>query len=119
MSLLNNKILNHKIVGSKGNTFVSNKLSQIQKLKKNDDKLAISPLSSQIGSPLTCFLAFTTASAFLSGTEYWFMGFIPFGLLALMNYFTYTRRKRIKNKKDNVYVNNTELQNKNAIFNEI
>ncbi len=119
MTLLNNKILNHKIVNSKGNTFIGNKLSQIQKLKKNDDIPAFNPLIRQWANPLTCFLAFTAASAFLSRTEYWFMGFIPFGLLALMNYFIYTRRKRIKNKKDNVYVNNTELQNKNAILNEI
>jgi len=119
MTLLNNKILNHKIVDSKGNTFIGNKLSQIQKLKKNDDKPAINPLYRQGVTPLTCCLAFTAISAFLSGTIYWFMGFIPFGLLALMNYLTYTRSKRIKDKKENVYVNNTELQNKNAIFNEI
>ena len=115
MILINNKILNYKIVDSKGNSFIGNKLSQIQKLKKNDDKLVINPLSRQIGSPLTCFLAFTAASAFLSGTVYWFMGFIPIGLLALMNYLTYTRRKRIKDKKENLYVNNTELQNKTSL----
>ncbi|GAJ22271.1 unnamed protein product, partial [marine sediment metagenome] len=35
------------------------------------------------------------------------------------SYLTYTRSKRIKDKKENLYVNNTELQNKNAILNEI
>lgn len=119
VSLLNNKILNYKIEGSKGNTFIGNKLSQIQKLKRNDERLAISPLSRQIGSPLTCCLAFTAASAFLSGTVFWFTGFIPLGLLALMNYLTYTKSKRIKDKKENLYVNNSELQNTNAILNEI
>jgi len=119
MNLLNNKIFNHKIVDSKGNTFIDNKLSQIYKLKKNNDRHAINPLYRQGIGPLTCCLAFTAASAFLSGTVYWFMGFIPFGLLALRSYLTYTRSKRIKDKKDNVYVNNTELQNKNAILNEI
>ena len=109
MTLINNKILNYKIVDSKGNTFIENKLSQIQKLKKNDDKQAISPLSRQIGSPLTCCLAFTAASAFLSGTVYWFTGFIPLGLLVLMNSLTYARSKRIKDKKENIYVNNAEL----------
>jgi len=119
ITLVNNKILNLKIVDSKGNTFIGNKLSQSQKLKHNIDKPAISPLSRQIGSPLTCCLAFTTASAFFSGTVFWFMGFIPLGLLALMNYLTYTRRKRIKDKKENIYINNTELENKNASLNEI
>ncbi len=119
ITLVNNKILNHKIVGSKGNTFIGNKLSQIQNLKKNGDKLAISPLSRQIGSPLNCCLAFTAASAFLSGTVFWFMGFIPLGLLALMNYLSYTRSKRIKDKKENSYINNTELQNKKAVFKDI
>lgn len=44
---------------------------------------------------------------------------IPIGLLTLMNYLTYFRSKRMKDKKENFYVNNTELQNKNAILNEI
>jgi len=119
ITLENNKILNFKMVDSKGNTFIGNKLSQIQKLKKNGDKPAISPLSRQIGSPLNCCLAFTAASAFLSRTVFWFIGFIPLGLLALMNYLSYTRSKRIKDKKENLYVDNTELQNKNSVLNEI
>jgi len=119
MTLLNNKILNHKIVDSKGNTFIGNKLSQIQKLKKNDDKPAINPIGRQMVSPLTCCLIFILISNFFSGTVFWLIGFIPLGLLALRNYLTYTRRKRIKDKKENLYVNNTELQNKNAILNEI
>ena len=119
ITLENNKILNFKIVDSKGNTFIGNKLSQIQNLKENIDKLAISPLSRQIGSPLNCCLAFTAASAFLSGTVFWYIGFIPLGLLALMNYLSYTRSKRIKDKKENSYIDNTELQNKNMVLNEI
>jgi len=119
MTLINNKILNYKIMDSKGNSFIENKLSQIQKLKKRDEKLAINPLYRQGVTPLTCFLAFTAISAFLSGTVIWFTGFIPLGLLVLMNSLTYARSKRIKDKKENSYVNNTELQNKNAILNEI
>ena len=120
MALLNNKILNHKIVYSKGNTFIDNKLSQIQKLKKNDDKTVIYPRGRQSLSPLTCCLSFMAISAFLAGTDFWFIGFIiPIGLLTLMNYLTYFRSKRMKDKKENFYVNNTELQNKNAILNEI
>lgn len=119
MTLANNKILNHKIVDSKGNTFIDNKLSQIQKLKKNDYKSAINPLGRQIVSPLTCFLYFMAISAFLSRTVFWFFGFIPVALITLMNYLTYTRSKRIKDKKQNFYVNNTELQNKNAILKQL
>ena len=82
-------------------------------------EIAINALSRQMGSPLTCCLAFTAISGFLSRTPYWFIGFIPFGLLILMKYLTYNRSKRIKEKKDNFYGSNTELQNKNAVFNEI
>ncbi len=67
MTLLNNKILNLKIVYSKGNTFIDNKLSQIQKLKKNDDKTVIYLLGRQVKSPLTCCLCFIAISAFLAG----------------------------------------------------
>jgi len=119
MTLLNNKILNYKIVDSKGNSFIENKLSQIQKLKKNDYNPAINPISRQMVSPLTCCLIFILISNFFSGTVFWLIGLIPVGLLALRSYLTYTRSKRIKDKKENLYVNNTELQNKNAILNEI
>ena len=119
MTLLNNKILNHKIVYSKGNTFIDNKLSQIQKLKKNDDKTVFYLPSKKYLSPLTCCLSFIAISAFLGGTTFWFIGFIPIGLLTLMNYLTYFRRKRIKDKKENFYDNNTDLQNKELILNQI
>ena len=119
MTLINNRILHHKIICTKGNVFVDNELSQIEKLKKKDDKLAINPLGRQMSNPLTCCLMFFAISVFISGTIYWFTGFIPFGLLALKNYLDYFRKKRIKDKKENFYVNNTELQNKNAVFNEI
>lgn len=120
MTLLNNKILNHKIVFSKGNTFIDNKLSQIQKLKRNKDKTAIYPLGRQLSNPLTCCLCFIAISSFIARTTFWLTGFIPsIVLLILMNYLTYFRRKRIKDKKENFYDNNTHLQNKNAILNEI
>ena len=119
MTLLNNKILNHKIVYSKGNTFIDNKLSQIQKLKKNDHKTGIYPQGKKYLSPLTCCLSFIAISAFLAGTDFWFIGFIPIVLLTLMNYLTYFRRKRTNDKKENFYVNNTDIQNKDAILNEI
>lgn len=119
MTLVSNKILNHKIVDSKGNTFIDNKLSQMQNLKKNDYKSAINPLGRRMVNPLTCFLYFMAISAFLSRTVFWFIGFIPICLLTLMNYLSYTRSRRIKDKKANLYVNNTELQNKNDIFKEM
>ena len=120
MTLLNNKILNHKIVYSKGNTFIDNKLSQIQKLKKNDRKTGIYPLGKNYLSPLTCCLSFMAASAILSGIDGGFIVFIiSIGLLIFMNYITYFRNKRIKDKKENFYVNNTDLQNKDAILSEI
>jgi hypothetical protein len=116
MTLLNNKILNLKIVYSKGNTYIDNKLSQIQKLKKNDRKTGIYPLSKNYLSPLTCCFSFLAIYAFLRGDLFWF---IPIGLLTLWNYLTYFRSKRIMDKKENFYVNNTDLQNKDAILNEI
>lgn len=119
ITLLNNKILKYKIVDSKGNTFIDNELSQIQNLKKSDDKPAIKSLGRQMLSPLTCFLYFIAISGFLSRTVFWFIGFIPVILLTLRNSLTASRSKRTKDKKDNIYVNNTELQNKSAIFNEI
>ncbi len=71
-------------------------------------------------SPSTCCLSFIAISIFLARGDFWFIGFIiPIGLLTLMNYLTYLRSKRIKNKKENFYDNNTDLQNKNAILNEI
>jgi len=119
MNLINNKILNYKIIYSKGNTFIDNQLSQIQKLKRNNDNIIIDPLDRKLAKPLTCCLYFIAISAFLSGTNLWFIGFIPVGFLTLMNYLTYYRSKRMRDKKVNFYVNNTELQNKKVILNEI
>ena len=120
MTLSNNKILNHRIVYSKGNTFIDNKLSRIQKLKKNDHKTGFYPPGKKYLSPLTCCLSFIAISAFLGGADFWFIGFIiPIGLLTLMNYLTYFRSKRLKDKKENFYVNNTILQNKDVILSEI
>ncbi|MHA1107280.1 MAG: hypothetical protein ACTSPN_16425 [Promethearchaeota archaeon] len=119
MTLINNKILNYKIVYSKGNTLIDNKLSQIQKLKMYNDKTGINPLGRQMSNPLTCCLYFIAISAFISRTNLWFIGFIPIGLLILKNYLTYYRRKRMRDKKENICINNTELQNKNIVLDEI
>ena len=119
MSLLNNKILNFKIVHSKGNAFIDNKVSQRHKLKKDDDKTVIYLPSRKYLSPLTCCLSYIALSALLAGTTFWFIGFIPIILLTTMNYLTYFRRKRTKDKKQNFYVNNTDLQNKELILSYI
>lgn len=119
MALKNNRILHHKINYTKGNVFVDNKLSQIEKLEEKDYNTITNPLGRNLSNPAICCLYFLAISAFLSGTGSWFIGFIPVGLLILLNYLHYARIKRIEDKKDNFYVNNTELQNKNAVFNEI
>lgn len=119
ITLLKNKIIKYKIMDSKGNNFIDNELSQVQNLKKNDDKLLINPLGKQMINPLTFFLFFMAISAFLSRTNFWVIGFIPIGLLTLLNYLSYTRSKRLRNKKPNFYANNIELQNKTAILNQV
>jgi len=119
MTLRNNRILHHKIIYTKGNVFVDNKLSQIEKLEEKDYNTITNPLGRNLSNPAICCLYILAISAFLSGTGFWFIGFIPVGLLILLNYLHYARIKRIEDKKVNFYVNNTELQNKNAVFNEI
>jgi len=109
MTLVNNKILKHKIVFTKGSTFIDNKISQIEKLKQNYYTTQPNPIGSQVTNPLTCCLCFLTFSAFISETFYWFIGFIPFGLLLFLNYSTYAKNKRIEDKPDNIYVNNVEV----------
>ena len=98
---------------------ILNKLSQIQKLKRLNDKTGINPLGRQLSNPLTCCLYFIAISLFISRTNLWFIGFIPVGFLTLKNYLTYYRSKRMRDKKENFYVNNTELQNKNVVLDEI
>lgn len=119
MTLTNNRILHHKIIYTKGNVFVDNELSQIEKLKEKDYNTIIAPLGRRLSNPAICCLYFLAISAFISGTFFWFIGFIPVGLLILLNYLPYARIRRIEDKKDNFYANNTELQNKNAVFKEI
>ena len=119
MTLTNNRILHHKIIYTKGNVFVDNELSQIEKLEEKDYNTITHPLSRNLSNPTICCLYFLAISAFLSRTDFWFIGFIPIALLILLNYLHYTRITRIEDKKDNFYVNNTELQNKNEVFNEI
>ena len=117
MTLVNNKILNHKIVDSKGNTFIDNKLSQIQKLQEKVSITIINPLGRKLTNPAIGCLFFLAISALFNGAFFWFIGFI--GLLILLYYLYYVRFKRIKDKKENFYVNNTEIQDKNAVFTEI
>ncbi len=119
MTLVNNRILHHQIIYTKGNVFVDNKLSKIEKLRQKDYKTIINPLCTKLLNPAICFLYFIAISAFLFGTSLWFIGFLSVGLLILLNYLHYMKIKRIEDKKDNLYVNNTELKNKNAVFNEI
>ena len=119
MTLRNNRILHHKIIYTKGNVFVDNQLSQIEKLEEKDYNTITNPLGRNLSNPAICCLYFLAISAFLSRTFFWFIGFIPVGLLILLKYLYYARIKRIEDKKDNFYVNNTELQNKNAVFKEI
>jgi len=120
MTLLNNNIVNLKIAYSKGNAFIDNKISQIHKLKKNDNKAVIYLPDKKYSTPLTSCLIFIAITAFLAGTDFWYIGvIIPLGLLILMYYLTYFRSKRIKDKKENFYDNNTALQNKAEILTEI
>ncbi len=120
MTLLNNNIVNLKIVYSKGNAFIDNKISQIQNLKKNENKTEIYYPEKKYSTPLTSCLIIIAISAILAGTSSWFIGFIiPIGLLILIYYLTYFRNKRIKDKKENFYDNNTDLQNKDDILTEI
>lgn len=109
ISLINNKILKHKIVFTKGSTFIDNKISQIKKFKQNLYTTQVNPLGRQLTAPLTCCLSFVAISAFVSGTPYWFIGIIPFGVLIFLNYSAYARNKRIQGKPDNIYVNNVEV----------
>ena len=119
MTLTNNRILHHKIIYTKGNVFVDNELSQIEKLEEKDYNTITTSLGRNLSNPAICCLYFLAISDFLSGTFFWFTGFIPIGLIILLNYLNYARIKRIKDKKENFYVNNIELQNKNAVFKEI
>ena len=113
VTLTNNRILHHKIIYTKGNVFVDNELSQIEKLEEKDYNTITSSLGRNLSNPATCCLYFLAISAFISRTSFWFIGFIPIALLILLNYLHYTRITRIEDKKDNFYANNTELQNKN------
>ena len=109
LTLVNNKILKHRIVFTKGSTFIDNKISQNEKFKQNLYTTQVNHLGRQLTTPLTCCLSFVAISAFISGTSYWFIGFIPFGVLIFLNYSTYAKNKKIQGKPDNIYINNVEL----------
>ena len=103
LTLINNTVLKLKIVMTRGCTFIDNKFAQIPKLKKgyytNQGKV----------NPLMCCLYFTTISIIVSGTPIWFIGLFPLGLLLYLNYHTYMKYKRIRDKPDNTYINNLEI----------
>lgn len=109
LTLVNNKVLKHKIVFTKGSTFIDNKIAQIENLKQNYYTTQVNPIGRQVTNPLTCCLCFLVISAFISGTSYWVIGFIPLGVLIFLNYSTYAKNKRIDNKPDNTYVNNVDV----------
>jgi len=109
ITLVNNKILKHKIVFTKGSTFIDNKIAQIENIKQNKYTTLGSPLNRQLTTPLYCCLYFVAFSYFISGTPYWIIGTIPFGIVIYLNYLTYAKNKRIEGKPDNIYVNNVEV----------
>jgi len=113
-TLLNNKILNYKIIYSKANTIIDNQISNIYKLKIDESK-DINPLS----NPITYCLIFICVPAFISGSVFWFLGFIPLYFLARMSYINYKRVKRMQNKKNNKFINNTKLRNRKKVIAEI
>ena len=109
ITLANNKILKHKIVFTKGSTFIDNKIAQVENFKQNK----YTTLGISLNRPSTnlfyCCLYFVAISAFVSGTSYWFIGIIPFGIAIFLNYSTYAKHKRIQCKPDNIYVNNVDV----------
>ena len=108
-SLVNNVILKHKISFTKGSTFIDNKIAQFEKFKQNHFSTQLNPLGRQLVNPLTCCLYFLIISTFLSWSYSWFIGLILTGLLLYLNYSIYAKNNRIKDKADNIYVNNGEI----------
>jgi len=109
MTLVNNNILKHRIAFTKGSNFIDNKIAQIEKFKQNLYTTQVNPLGRQFMNPLTCCLCFISVSIFIAAAPFWFIGFIPIGVLFFLNYSTYAKLRRIEDKPDNVYVNNVEL----------
>ena len=110
LTLINNNILKHRIAFTKGSNFIDNKIAQFEKFKQNLNTTQINPLGRQFMSPITCCLFFLTVSIFIAATPFWFIGFIPIGVLFFLNYSTYAKLRRIEDKPDNVYVNNVEVK---------
>jgi len=112
LTFLNNTILKLKIMFTKGSTFIDNKFAQIDKIKQNFYSTQVKPIGRQITTPLTCYtccLLFLTISVFFSRTPTWFFGFIPLGVLAYLTYSNYIKIKRIRDRPDNIYINNVEV----------
>ena len=107
--VVNNTILNIKIILSKQNSFIDNKISQIHKINQNNKKFKVNPLYTQFRTPLMCILYILALSAFMGGTYLWYTGFIPLTLLVLINYQNFSMNKRVRNKKENFYANNIHL----------
>jgi len=109
VTLVNNKILKHRIAFTKGSNFIDNKIAQIEKFKQNLYTTQVNPLGRQLMTPPTCCLCFIAVSIFIAATPFWFIGFVPIGVLFFLNYSTYAKLRRIEDKPDNVYINNVEV----------
>ena len=109
MALVNNFILKHRIAFTKGSNFIDNKIAQIEKFKQNLYTTQVNPLGRQFMTLLTCGLCFIALSIFIAETPFWFIGFVPIGVLFFLNYSTYAKLRRIEDKPDNVYINNVEV----------
>ena len=109
MSLVNNKILKHKIRFTRGCTFSDNKISQIEKIKQYSFTTQGIPLKGNLSNLLTCCLYFVAFLILLTGTFFWFIGFILLLLLIFVNYSTYAKNKRTVDKPNNIYANNVEV----------
>jgi hypothetical protein len=107
--IVNNTILKVKIIHSKQNSFINNKISQIRKKHQKNNEFKINPLYTQFRNPLMCLLYFLAISAFIGGTYLWYTGFIPLALIIFINFKNFYMNKRVRDKKDNLYVNNIRL----------
>jgi hypothetical protein len=83
------------------------------------NKTEINPMIRQLSNPLTCCLFFLTVCLFLLGTYLWLLGFIPLAFIILKESLAYQRNKRMRDKKENNFANNTKLQDQKIVFEEI
>jgi len=83
------------------------------------NRTRINPMIRQLSNPFTCCLFLLATYSFLLGPYLWFLGFIPLGFIILKESLTYHRNKRMRDKKENNFVNNTNLQDQNVVLEEI